>query len=131
MNLNLRKCRKTNGKFPPQTPLPHESSRVVVPLPGVEVPDTTIGRVQNGLNIIYSQSVVSWNVQPLYGFTGVELGDNGLDWADKEMLSAYNKEMNSVIKAFKDWKKDADKDAYYLFVVPSFSESKVEGLYVS
>ncbi len=71
--------------------------------------------------------MVSWNVQPLYGFTGVELGDNGLDWADKEMLSAYNKEMNSVIKAFKDWKKDADKDAYYLFVVPKFSESALEG----
>ncbi len=116
-----------NGSVPDHAPLPHESSRVVVPLPGVEVPDTTIGRLQNGLNIIYSQSVVSWNVQPLYGFTGVELGDNGLDWADKEMLSAYNKEMNSVIKAFKDWKKDADKDAYYLFVVPKFSESKVEG----
>ena len=43
------------------------------------------------------------------------------------MLSAYNKEMNSVIKAFKDWKKDADKDAYYLFVVPKFSESALEG----
>jgi len=100
---------------------------VVVPLPGVEFPEDTIGRLQKGLNLIYSQSVVSWNVQPLYGFTGIELGDNGLDWADKGMLSAYNKEMNSVISAFKKWKKDADKDAYYLFVVPKFSESSLEG----
>ena len=109
------------------TYLPKSFTLYIVLLPGVEVPDTTIGRLQNGLNIIYSQSVVSWNVQPLYGFTGVELGDNGLDWADKEMLSAYNKEMNSVIKEFKHWQPDADPDAYYLFVVPKFSESKVEG----
>jgi|GEM_PF-1584182 len=98
----------------------------IVPLPGVKV-DTAIGWVQNGINIIYSQAVVRWNVQPLYGFPGVELGDNGLDWADKQMLSAYNEEMNSVIKEFKHWKSNADKDAYYLFVVPSFSENSVEG----
>ncbi len=54
-------------------------------------------------------------------------GDNGLDWADKDMLSSYNAEMNSVISAFKDWKTDADPDAYYLFVVPQFSEGGVEG----
>ncbi|BDX37768.1 hypothetical protein CYCD_11230 [Tenuifilaceae bacterium CYCD] len=99
----------------------------IVPLPGVNVPEATIGQVQNGLNQIYSQAVVHWNVQPMNGLTGVELGDNGLDWADSEMLSAYNTEMNSVISAFKDWKTNADPDAYYLFVVPQFSEGGVEG----
>lgn len=104
-----------------------EHKLYIVPLPGVEVPAATIGQLQNGLTQIYSQALVSWTVQPLNGFTGVELGDNGLDWADKDMLSSYNAEMNSVISAFKDWKTDADPDAYYLFVVPQFSEGSVEG----
>lgn len=71
--------------------------------------------------------MVSWTVQPLSGFTGVELGENGLDWVDSEMLSSYNAEMNSVISEFKNWKTDAYPDAYYLFVVPQFSEGGVEG----
>ena len=71
--------------------------------------------------------MVSWSVDTLAGFPGIELGDNGLDWADKEMLSSYNTEMNSVISTFKDWKTNPDPDAYYLFVVPNFSQTDVEG----
>ncbi len=104
-----------------------EHKLYIVPLPGVEVPAATIGLLQNGLNQIYSQAVVRWTVKPLNGLTGVELGDNGLDWADSEMLSSYNAEMNSVISEFKNWKTDADPDAYYLFVVPQFSEGGLEG----
>ncbi|MCB8965041.1 MAG: hypothetical protein H6536_08405 [Bacteroidales bacterium] len=55
------------------------------------------------------------------------LGDNGLDWANSEMLSSYNAEMNSVISAFKEWQPNTNPDAYYLFVVPKFSEGGVEG----
>jgi predicted chitinase len=35
--------------------------------------------------------------------------------------------MNSVISAFKDWQPSYDPNAYYLFVVPSFSESTLAG----
>ncbi|GEM_PF-5798494 len=99
----------------------------LVPLPGVNIPDDAKGRLTNELSTIYSQAVVSWNVDILKDFKGVDLGDNGLDWANKDMLSSYNTEMNSLISAFKGWKPSVDPDAYYLFIVPKFSEGNVEG----
>ena len=99
----------------------------LVPLGSTTVDPGVITQLQNGLNDIYSQAVVKWSVSPLEGMPTVELGDNGLDWADKDMLSSYNAEMNSVISTFKGWKPDADPDAYYLFIVPKFSEGGVEG----
>ncbi|NOU17148.1 MAG: hypothetical protein HOO91_06270 [Bacteroidales bacterium] len=99
----------------------------LIPFPGVNIPDDTKGRLTNEISTIYSQAVVSWNVDILKDFNGVDLGDNGLDWANKDMLSSYNGEMNSVISAFKGWKPDVDPDAYYLFIVPKFSEGNVEG----
>jgi hypothetical protein len=90
----------------------------VVPLPGTRLTEGTVGLLQNYLNQIYSQAVVSWNVQAISGFPGVDLGDNGLDHADNELLSAYNPEMNRVISAFKDWHGKLSPDAAYLFLVP-------------
>jgi hypothetical protein len=104
---------------------------IMVPLPGVNLSDAMVARIQVGLNEIYRQAVVEWTVTPLKGFPGIDLGDNGLDWADKEMLSAYNQEMNALIAAFKDWAEEngqtLNHDAFYLFVVPRFSESGLEG----
>ncbi|MHC1702733.1 MAG: fibronectin type III domain-containing protein [Tenuifilaceae bacterium] len=100
---------------------------ILIPFPNIEITDATRGRLINELNLIYSQAVVSWNVELIKDFKGIELGSNGLDWARKEMLSSYNAEMNSVISAFKEFKPKADPDAYYLFVVPNFSESSIEG----
>lgn len=99
----------------------------LVPFPGITIPDDVRGRMISNLNAIYSQAVVSWNVDQLKEFKGIDLGTNGLDWAEKDMLSSYNSEMNSVISAFKGWKPTADDDAFYLFVVPKFSENNVEG----
>jgi len=100
----------------------------LVPLPGIDISDADRQSLQQDLNTkIFSQAVVTWTVVTLPGITGVDLGDNGLDWADKGMLSSYNAEMNGVISTFKDWKKDVESDAYYLFVVPKFSEGGVEG----
>jgi len=90
----------------------------LVPLPGTQVTEGTIGLLHNYLNQIYSQAVVSWNVQLITGFPGVDLGSNGLDHADNELLSAYNSEMNGVIEAFKTWKGKLNSDAAYLFLVP-------------
>lgn len=100
---------------------------ILVPLPTITIDNMKIGGLQQELNQIYSQAVVSWSVSQLTGFTGADLGENGLDWADKDMLSSYNSEMNSLISAFKNWKSDADPDAYYLFIVPKFSEENLEG----
>jgi len=90
----------------------------VVPLSGTRVTEGTVGLLQNYLNQIYSQALVSWNVQAISGFPGIDLGDNGLDHADNEMLSAYNPEMNRVISAFKDWHGKLNPEAAYLFLVP-------------
>ena len=99
----------------------------IVPVGDITVTELDKGGIITGLNSIYSKAVVSWSVDVIPGLTGVDLGANGLDWADKEMLSSYNAEMNSLITTFKTWKKDADPDAYYLFIVPKFSEAGVEG----
>jgi len=99
----------------------------LIPFPGIEIPEVTKGRLINELNLIFSQAVVSWSVDTIKNFKGIELGANGLDWASKEMLSSYNAEMNSVISAFKEFNPNADPDAFYLFVVPNFSESSIEG----
>lgn len=99
----------------------------LVPLNGATVDAGAAAQLQQGLNTIYSQAVVKWSVEPINGMPNVELGENGLDWADKALLSSYNAEMNSVISEFKTWKTDADRDAYYLFIVPKFSEGSVEG----
>ncbi|MEY1639431.1 hypothetical protein [Tenuifilum osseticum] len=90
----------------------------VVPLPGVDFTQSVHGNLQNYLNRIYSQAVVSWNVQVIKGFTGIDLGENGLDHAENELLSAYNPEMNSVISAFKAWQGSINSQAAYLFLVP-------------
>jgi|GEM_PF-1957729 len=105
---------------------PKSFNLYIVALEGSNI-DEECARMQNEITTIYKQALVSWSVKPLYGFKGIALGDNGLDWTNSELLSAYNTEMNSVISAFKDWHPNSDPDAYYLFAVPKFSDNTVEG----
>lgn len=104
---------------------PKSFNLYIVALEGSNI-DEECARMQNEITTIYKQALVSWSVKPLYGFKSIALGDNGLDWTDSELLSAYNTEMNSVISAFKDWHPNSDPDAYYMIVVPKFSDNTVE-----
>lgn len=105
---------------------PKSFNLYIVALEGSNI-DEECARMQNEITTIYKQALVSWSVKPLYGFKGIALGDNGIDWTNSELLSAYNTEMNSVISAFKDWHPNSDPDAYYMIVVPKFSDNTVEG----
>jgi len=105
---------------------PKSFNLYIVALEGSNI-DEECARMQNEITTIYKQALVNWSVKPLYGFKGIALGDNGLDWTDSEFLSAYNTEMNSVISAFKDWHPNSDPDAYFMIVVPKFSDNTVEG----
>ncbi|WP_258101843.1 hypothetical protein [Marinoscillum pacificum] len=85
--------------------------------------------LQDTLNKIYAPAIASWHVEVLENQNlGTDWDDegNGLEDGETGMLSNYTKEMNDLIKAFKD-KNDRDKDAYYVFLVDHAENSGKQG----
>ena len=85
--------------------------------------------LQQALNDTYAPAVASWNVEVMANQnlgTDWDDEDNGLEDGETGMLSNYTKEMNDLIKAFKD-KNDRDKDAYYVFLVKTAENARKKG----
>ena len=81
------------------------------------------------LNNIYKQANVTWSITTTSNFT-FNLGSDGLESADATLLSKYSSEMRALRDAY--IKKDSayDKQAYYLFVIPNFTDANLKGYMV-
>ena len=98
---------------------------ILVPVNGA----STMGITQQDLNDIYKQANASFTVSTAPNFT-FNLGNDGLEEADAKLMSKYSAEMRALRDAYK--KKDSlyDKNAYYIFVVPNFSNPLLQGYMV-
>ncbi len=97
---------------------------VLVPVNGANTSIT-----QQGLNDVYKQANTIFTLTTAPNFT-FNLGNDGLEAADANLMSKYSAEMRALRDAYK--KKDSlyDKSAYYIFVVPNFSNPLLQGYMV-
>ncbi|MBK6524019.1 MAG: hypothetical protein IPG08_17880 [Sphingobacteriaceae bacterium] len=89
--------------------------------------NTTLAASQ--LNDIYKQANVTWSITTASNFT-FNLGSDGLEAAEATLLSKYSPEMRALRDAYKQTHSDYDKDAYYFFVVPNFTDVNLRGYMV-
>lgn len=101
---------------------------VLVPVNGASLP-LGGGQVGAALNDIYKQANTNFTLTTAPNFT-FDLGNDGLEEADAKLMSKYSAEMRALRDAYK--KKDSvyDKNAYYIFVVPNFSNPLLQGYMV-
>ncbi len=81
------------------------------------------------INKVYAQANVSWSVTAAPGIT-FDLGQDGLEGADANLLTKYSAEMRALRDAYKQAHADYDKEAYYVFVVPAFKDANLRGYMV-
>lgn len=100
---------------------------VIVPVNGADV-GLSAAALKTGLDNIYQQAVVDWEVSIAPNFT-FDLESDGLEAGDSNALSAYTAEQNALGKAYKTANGLAN-NTYYLFVVNNFTEAGQEGYMV-
>ncbi len=95
----------------------------------VPVNNSNISLTATQLNEVFKQANVTWSVTTAANFT-FNLGNDGLEAADAKLMSKYSAEMRSLRDAFKNFDTLYDKEAYYLFIVPSFNDQNLKGYMV-
>ncbi|MDP3567391.1 fibronectin type III domain-containing protein [Sediminibacterium sp.] len=95
----------------------------------VPVNNSNVSITNAQLNEIFKQANITWSVTTAPNFT-FNLGNNGLDAADATLMSKYSGEMRALRNAYKNFDSLYDKEAYYLFVVPNFSNQDLSGYMV-
>jgi hypothetical protein len=81
------------------------------------------------INKVYAQANVSWSVTAAPAFT-FDMGQDGLEGADANLLTKYSAEMRALRDAYKQAHSDYNKEAYYVFVVPAFKDANLRGYMV-
>jgi len=89
----------------------------------------SVSNVQNELNKLFGQANVNWSVTTKSNFN-FNLGNDGLEAADANLLSKYSTEMRALRDAYKSYDSLYDKEAYYIFVVNNFNDPAVKGYMV-
>jgi hypothetical protein len=97
---------------------------VIVPVNGANISLTTAQ-----LNDIYKQANVVWTTSTTTSFN-FDLGTDGLEAADANLLKKYSSEMRALRAAYQAASPNYDKNACYLFVVPKFSIPTLQGYMV-
>jgi len=95
----------------------------------IPVNNTSISLNSNELNDIFKQSNVTWSVSSAQNFT-FNLGADGLEAADATLFNKYSQEMRNLKNAYLLFDSLYDKNAYYLFVVPKFTNPEINGYMV-
>jgi hypothetical protein len=98
---------------------------VLVPVNGA----STTGLTQQGLNDIYKQANTTFTLTTAPNFT-FDLGNDGLEAADATLFKKYSTEMRALRDAYKTQESLYDQNAYYIFVVPNFSNPQQQGYMV-
>lgn len=89
----------------------------------------SVSNVQSELNKLFGQANVNWSVTTKSSFN-FNLGNDGLEAADANLLSKYSTEMRAVRDAYKSYDSLYDKEAYYIFVVNNFNDPGIKGYMV-
>jgi len=95
----------------------------------VPVNNANVSITNGDLNAIFKQANVTWSVTTAPNFT-FNLGNDGLEVADANLMNKYSAEMRQLRDAYKSFDSLYDKEAYYLFVVPNFSNQDLKGYMV-
>ncbi len=98
---------------------------VLVPVNGSPI----AGGITPLIKSIFNQANVTFNVTTAPNFT-FNLGNDGLEAADANLLSKYSGEMRRLRDAYKLFDTLYDKSAYYLFVVSNFTNPDLKGYMV-
>jgi hypothetical protein len=99
------------------------SKVIIVPVNNASISNSSSSTLQTSLNDIYQQANSKWTVSIKPNFTiAFDSNSNGLDVSDATLMSKYSSEMKAIRDAYKTANPTYDKTAYYLFVVPSFSD---------
>ncbi len=98
----------------------------IVPVNGNNYKFGSAGSLQNELNKIYSQAVVSWSVQIESGIQVEEI--NPFNVGETGLLTNYTDHMKKVISAYKAAAgMQNDENSFYLFLVNAPSDPKIAG----
>lgn len=95
----------------------------------VPVNNTNFTVNTESLNALFKQANVTWSISTAPNFT-FDLGADGLQVADADLLSKYSTEMKALRTAYLQKDTAYDKNAYYVFMVPGFSEPTQKGYMV-
>ena len=102
---------------------------VVVPVNGASPP--TDSNLKSYLENTYRAVNYKFNVAVAPNYqSNFDQDGNGLAAADEETMSLYSGEMKTIRTNYFDTITDANKDAIYFFVVPSFDDPTVQGYMV-
>jgi hypothetical protein len=88
-----------------------------------------VSQMGAALNAIYKQANTNFTITTVSNFT-FNLGNDGSQEADATLLKKYSLEMRALRDAYKAANSNYDKNAYYVFVVPNFSDPQLEGYMV-
>lgn len=117
---------KKIGKLNVVSLKPISKKLVLVPVNGAAINSSVTAQE---INNVYAQANVSWSVTTASGFN-FNLGEYGLEVADANLLTKYSSEMRALRDAYQQAHSDYDKEAYYVFVVPKFSNNDLRGYMV-
>ncbi|MBA3681846.1 MAG: hypothetical protein H0W73_11895 [Bacteroidetes bacterium] len=95
----------------------------------VPVDNANVSITNGDLNAIFKQANVTWSVTTAPTFT-FNLGNDGLEVADATLMNKYSSEMRQLRDAYKQFDSLYDKHAYYVFVVPNFTNPDLKGYMV-
>ncbi|MEO6305798.1 MAG: hypothetical protein ABIP51_21795, partial [Bacteroidia bacterium] len=95
----------------------------------VPVNNTNVSVTSTQLNEIFKQANVTWSLSTAPNFT-FNLGQDGLEAADANLMNKYSTEMRSLRNAYRDFDTLYDKEACYLFMVSNFTDPNVKGYMV-
>lgn len=102
---------------------------VLVPVNGATA--TNDANLTSYLNNIYRAANLNFNITTDSNFQSIfDIDGNGLQSASDEELSNYSAEMKALRDEYFDANPSANKDAIYLFVVPSFDDPTADGYMV-
>ncbi len=102
---------------------------VLVPVNGATA--TNDANLTSYLNNIYRAANLNFNISTDSNFQSTfDIDGNGLQSASDEELSNYSAEMKALRDEYFDANPSANKDAMYLFVVPSFDDPTADGYMV-
>lgn len=99
-----------------------------VVLVSVNSASLSLGGSQMGaaLNAIYKQANTNFTITTATNFT-FNLGNDGLEAADANLMSKYSAEMRALRNAYKQKDSLYDRNAYYFFIVSNFNDGNIKG----
>ncbi|TAL62216.1 MAG: fibronectin type III domain-containing protein [Bacteroidetes bacterium] len=114
---------KKIGKLNVQSYKPVNKKLVLVPVNASSLPSLPSGGPG------WAAANINWTVSTAASFT-FNLGTDGLEAPDATLMTKYSSEMRALRDAYRQKDTAYDKNAYYVFVVPGFTDPNYKGYMV-